>query len=77
MIAGNISIDSVDNKIFTFTSFRGHSKEIITKNNQIPECPRNVIIVSKMRRPYQGKDGNMKEGIFSSILFYHIVSLLP
>ena len=42
-------------------------QRIITKNNQLPECPRNVIIVSKMRRPYRGKDGNMKEGTFSSI----------
>ena len=59
---------------------KGHSKEIITKNNQLPECPRNVIIVSKMRRHYQRKDGNMKEGTFSNeagSLFYHIVSLLP
>ena len=42
-------------------------QRIITKNNQLPECPRIVIIVSKMRRPYRGKDGNMKEGTFSSI----------
>ena len=28
-------------------------QRIITKNNQLPKCPRNVIIVLKMRRPYR------------------------
>ena len=42
------------------------------KNNQLPECPRNLIIVSnsKMRRSYRGKDGNMKEGTFSYVYFH-------
>ena len=65
---------------------QGHFRQ----NNQLPECPRNLIIVSKTRRPYRGKERNMKgdiiKCIFSSIrkmreeagsLSYHIVSLLP
>ena len=45
---------------------QGHFRQ----NNQLPECPRNLIIVSKMRRPYRGKDGNMKEGTFSNVYFH-------
>ena len=42
----------------------------ISDTNQLPECPRNLIIVSKTRRPYRGKDGNMKEGTFSNVYFH-------
>ena len=42
----------------------------ISDTNQLPECPRNLIIVSKTRKPYRGKDGNMKEGTFSNVYFH-------
>ena len=45
---------------------QGHFRQ----NNQLPECPRNLIIVSKMRRPYRGKDGTMREGTFSNVYFH-------
>lgn len=39
-------------------------------NNQIPDCPRNLVIVSKMKRPYRGQDGTMKEGPPSNVYFH-------
>ncbi|XP_062611131.1 uncharacterized protein LOC134272979 isoform X2 [Saccostrea cucullata] len=40
------------------------------ENNQIPDSPRNLVIVSKMKRPYRGKDGTMKEGALSNVYFH-------
>ena len=45
---------------------QGHFRQ----NNQLPECPRNLIIVSKTRRPYRGKERNMKEGTLSNVYFH-------
>ena len=71
--------------------FRGHSKEIITKNNQLSESPRNLIICFKDEKTLSGKGWKHEGGdiLKCTVYFhlsdkcvekqdpYHIVSLLP
>ena len=53
-----------------------HSEDIAKKLSQKTISFQNVqgilLYVSKMRRPYRGKDGNMKEGTFSNVLYIFI-----
>lgn len=34
--------------------------KVILDNNQIPDCPQYMVIVSKIRIPHRGKDGVWK-----------------
>lgn len=45
---------------------------LFRENNILPPSPRNLVVVSKMKRKYKGKDGIVKEGAPSNVYFHLI-----
>lgn len=48
------------------------SSFIQRKNNMLPPSPRHLVVVSKMKRKYKGKNRMVKEGAPSNVNFHLI-----